>query len=401
MSHVMLVKLFCAISTVCACILSGCASNRSKTSPVTFNVGTWNLEFLGAEGNFRNNTPPRTAADHAAIGRKIAELGACVLAVQEINDEASLREVAAGAGGDWNVVLGTSGGWDDGKTAQRIGFVWDSAQVELLFAEELLQLPREFEGLPIFHRVPVTAGFRHKASGCDFRLVTVHMKAGQKADDARKRRGEATALANWLDALGNASGEDGDVLLLGDFNSTYGAEPEQLFEQNDRRRYLEPRTPSPTILHFADPIDHVVVGQHFQEVRRDSLAIDGDCDGLPREQWRKVYSDHFPVTATIVAREDDDPQAKFTRGPATQALPRELPPGARRTPAPAPATGAAKGPWPPAIGQRVRVLQLANGVVEGRLLAPLPEGAHGWIVLDRDGEVRAIPIANVSSITLL
>jgi hypothetical protein len=83
-----------------------------------------------------------------------------VLAVQEINGEAPLRKVAAAAGPSWHVLLGTSGGWDDGKTAQRIGFVYDSAVVDLLQAEELLQLPREFEGVPIFHRVPVTACFR-------------------------------------------------------------------------------------------------------------------------------------------------------------------------------------------------------------------------------------------------
>ncbi|MFN6195393.1 MAG: hypothetical protein ACK5BN_16410, partial [Planctomycetota bacterium] len=107
--------------------------------PVVFKVGTWNLEFLGADGNFRTTLPNRDDADLAAIGAKVRELGVCALAVQEVNDEATLRKVAAGAGSTWQSLLGTTGDWDDKKTAQRIGFVWNQAEVELLHCEELLQ----------------------------------------------------------------------------------------------------------------------------------------------------------------------------------------------------------------------------------------------------------------------
>lgn len=358
----------------------------------TFRIGTWNLEFLGAGGNFRNDMPPRSDADLAAIGRKVVELGVCVLAVQEINDEASLRKVAAGAGPGWDVLLGTSGSWDDGKTAQHIGFLWDRGQVELLFAEELLQLPREYEGQPIFHRVPVTAVWRHKASGCDFRAVTVHLKAGQKAQDAQKRRGEATALAGWLDGLAMTPNEDPDVVLLGDFNSTYGTEPEQLLEQSHRRRYLEPRAPTPTIMHFAEPIDQVVVGQAFRELRPDSLTVDGDCDGMTKDAWRKTYSDHFPVTVTIVAQGDDDPAATFARGGPDQALPRPQPP-----------TGPAvlRSPtWPPKPGQLLQITTLDNRTLEGKLAAALPEGPGGWLVLDVRGELHAVPLVQVARVVL-
>jgi len=129
----------------------------AQTPEVQFRIGTWNLEFLGAEGNFRNNLPPRDEADYVALGKKVQDLGVCVLAVQEICGEAVLQKVAAGAGPSWTAVLGTSGGWDDGKVQQGIGFVYDRAALDLLHCEELLNFPREYEGLPIFHRVPVTA----------------------------------------------------------------------------------------------------------------------------------------------------------------------------------------------------------------------------------------------------
>jgi endonuclease/exonuclease/phosphatase family metal-dependent hydrolase len=361
----------------------------------TFRVGTWNLEFLGASGNFRNNAPPRLDADYAAIGKKVVELGVCILAVQEINDEASLRKVAAGAGASWDVLLGTTGLWDDGKTAQRIGFLYDRAAVELLFAEELLQLPREFEGAPIFHRVPVTACWKHKASGCDFRLVTVHLKAGQKADDEKKRRGEATALAGWLDQIAAAPNEDPDVVLLGDFNSTYGAEPEQLFEKSGKRRYLQDAQPTPTIMHFDAPIDQIVVANGCSESRAHTFTVASDFRGLTKDAWRQTYSDHFPVTVLLAARGDDDPQATFARGGPEQALPRAA--GAATA---APAVAAARrDAWPPKLGQAVRV-GVGTSWIEGRLAAPVPEGPGGWIVIEVSGKVHAYPLAQVTSLVL-
>ncbi len=363
---------------------------------VSFRIGTWNLEFLGAEGNYRNNLPPRTDADYAAIGKKIVDLGVAVMAVQEINDEATLRKVAAGAGSTWQVLLGTSGGWDDGKTAQSIGFLYDRTTVDLLSAEELLVLPRTFEGQPIFHRVPVTACFRHRASGCDFRAVTVHLKAGQKAQDEQKRRGESLALAKWLDELRSNPAEDSDVVVLGDFNSTYGTDPERNFEATQQRRYLEHKVSTPTIMHFPEPIDQVVVSTLFLELRADSLLVDNDCDGMAREVWRQCYSDHFPVTVTIAAHSDDDASSTFCRGAPEQALPR-LREVAPPTP-PAPIVIRSDN-WPPKIGQMIRVLA-TNKLHEGRLLRDVPQGPGGWVVLDVNGQTVAVPWSQVYSLVV-
>jgi endonuclease/exonuclease/phosphatase family metal-dependent hydrolase len=364
----------------------------------SFRVGTWNLEFLGAEGNFRNNLPPRTADDHVAIGRKIAELGACIVAVQEVNDEGTLHQVAAGAGPNWTAFLGTSGEWDDKKTAQRIGFVYDKNTVDLLFAEELLQLPREFEGAPIFHRVPVTAVWKHKPSGCDFRLVTVHMKAGQKADDKKKRRGEAMALSGWLDTLARQPNEDPDVVVLGDFNSTYGTEPEQIFEQSGLRKYLDQTSASPTIMHFPEPIDQVVVSDGCVEVRRTSLHVANDFGGLSKDSWRQTYSDHYPVTFQLRCANDDDPQATFWRGGPEQALPLSQ----RRPREGGGAPGRELGKpiaWPFTQGRRVQVV--AGGVsYSGTLLRDVAEGGTGWVMLDTEGGVVSVHATQVTALRL-
>jgi endonuclease/exonuclease/phosphatase family metal-dependent hydrolase len=359
--------------------------------PVDFKVGTWNLEFLGADGNFRNNLPNRDDKDLAAIGAKVRELGVCALAVQEVNDEATLRKVAAGAGSTWQCLLGTTGDWDDKKTAQRIGFVWNQAEVELLHCEELLQLPREFEGKPIFHRVPVTGVFRHRPTSCDFRLVTVHLKAGRKPDDEQKRRGESTLLAQWLDGLQQTAGEDQDIVLLGDFNCTYGTQPQQAFETGNLRRWLMHAQPTPTIMHFPEPIDQVVVADACAEVQRGSLAVDGDFDGMDKDAWRKVYSDHFPVTVTLRATGDDD-AATFARGLVDQSLP-----ASRRGTA-----KTARLEWPYVAGVRVLVQVTTNRTFEGKLTHDVPADGQGWIhiLLDGEAQPRLVHCATVMSLRL-
>ncbi|HEX5052789.1 MAG TPA: endonuclease/exonuclease/phosphatase family protein [Planctomycetota bacterium] len=373
-------------------------------------IGTWNLEFLGAPGNLRSDVPPRTDDDLAAIGAKIRSLGVAVLAVQEICGEGPLRSVAAGAGPAWRWALGTTGGWDDGKTAQNIGFLYDDAVVELLGAEELLSFPRELEGVPIFHRVPVTACFRVRATGFDFRMVTVHLKAGRAQKDQQKRRLEATTLHDWVAQLESAPNEDQDIVVLGDFNSTYQAEPETLLEKGGALQYLMPARPTPTIMHFADPIDQVAVAPGFTELQKDSMTVHDDQGGLDKNAWRKTYSDHFPVTVRVDAAADRDPTATFWHGDAAFVLPESRRPGApaaaRAATASAPpasgtpASGAPSPAWPPRIGALVRVTTTVSGMLEGHLFATLPEGPGGWVVIEADGRVRAVPYPQVTSLVL-
>ena len=41
----------------------------------TLKIGTWNLEFLGADPKYRRDTPPRSDEDYQAIGAYVRELG--------------------------------------------------------------------------------------------------------------------------------------------------------------------------------------------------------------------------------------------------------------------------------------------------------------------------------------
>ena len=358
-----------------------------------FFVGTWNIEFLGASPTFRRDTPPRTDADVEKIGAKIRALNVCVLGVQEICGEAPLEQVCAAAGANWSFVLGTSGKWSDGKTQQGVGLLYDTDVVELLHAEERNDFPSERGGVNVFHRKPVTACFRHKASGCDFRVVVVHLKAGRKDKDRLKRRIEATHLREWLHDLQQRDGEDQDIVLLGDFNCTYGDKPEQVLEAGGGLQYLDHQQVAPTILWFDEPIDQIVVAEGCREVQRDSLRVHGVRGEQERLAWRRTYSDHFPVTCRVLAAGDDDPKATFSRGPNSQFLP------VSRRAATARANASAPSGAPGfAVGDRVRVLLDPSGYIDGELLAPLPEGPGGWVQVRTPGDTVAIPLRQVRQV---
>lgn len=385
-------------------LAAGLAAQGQPTQELR--IGTWNLEWLGIDD--RGGLPPRDATDYQKLGDKVRSLGVAVLAVQEIGGEAPLQRVAAAAGPAWRVVLGTTGGIE-GKP-QNVGFLYDSGTVELLQAEELVQLPREQDGVPIFNRLPVTACFRAKATGFDFRAITVHLKAGQKAQDEQKRRLEASLLHDWIAGLQQASAEDQDIVVLGDFNSTYGTDPQLALERGGSLQYLQPAAPTPTIMHFPEPIDQVAVAPGFDELGRTSFTVHGGFDGMEKDAWRKTYSDHFPVTVTITAANDTDPAATFRVAGAAGALPvsrRAAEHAAAAAAAPAGRRDAKQpaGVWPPAVGSRITVwygTAIGGGPAEasGKLLAEMPTGPGGWLVLEVAGAPRAIPYPQVYSVAL-
>lgn len=372
------------VLTLLVCLLAALPAQEV----VPLKIGTWNIEFLGADPKYRRDTPPRTESDYLAIGSYIRNLGVAVLGVQEICGQAPLDKVAKAIGPTWRAVLGTSGQWTDGKTQQGVGFLYNSAQLQLLHCEELLDFPSERDGVNVFHRKPVTACLRHFGTGADFRIVVVHLKAGRKDRDQQKRRAEAQTLREWIDRLQKDADEDQDIVILGDFNCTYGDAPEQILEEGGAMQYLDQQTPSPTILWFDTPIDQFAVARGFAELQRDSYVAHGVTGEKQREAYRRTFSDHFACTAVLQLQGDDDPKATFSQGPSSQHLPLS-----RRTkPKPTPRKPA---PWPPKQGASVSVrIQGDPRVYSGKLLHRMPV-ERGWVVIEVAGKPMAFPMETV------
>ncbi|MEZ5965312.1 MAG: endonuclease/exonuclease/phosphatase family protein [Planctomycetota bacterium] len=419
------------------------AASLASQAPQHVRVGSWNLEFFG---NRRNE--PRSDADIAEVGHYIGELGVDVLAVQEVGTPQALQKLVGSLGPRWQFVLGSTGMWRDGSGGQRLGFLWNDARVELLQAEELLDLPREAEDpqtgrLPIFHRVPLCAAFRARNGGLDFRAVTVHLKADNRSDldkhqrdemSTRKRAAEMRALGRALTAMLAKPGEDQDLVLLGDFNHVFARERSSETPDETKVRYdlrvsllsdlpgfvrLPPATPRPTIRYFPESIDHVVVSAGLrEEALPATVAVHGpfETSRQPTEAeldaWQKAYSDHFPLTLDLDAAEDRDPDATFAavdRGhelrpggyaaaaapvrPATPALESPAPTAQARTIAARSDRGPAGLLGP---GRRVELRMIAGGAFVGTLLER-PQGE--WVHLQLDnGAAVAVPTRNVAAV---
>lgn len=272
-------------------------------------IGAWNLEFFGSRKD-----PPRTKEDDQAIADFIRGLGAQALVLTEVDGEAPVRDLCHRIGPTWKSLVGSSktGGNPAGEE-QAVAIIWDDARLDLVSGGELGQLPRRLDGLPVFHRLPVTAALRDRAGGPDFRLVGVHFKAGRDPESTRKRSLEMREVRRYLDGLREGKNEDRDVVLLGDFNSGPDFPEASALTEGRLYSYLTKPGGGTTIIHFNRQIDHIVPAGDFAEVLSGTFDIHNRKGLADREAWRNRYSDHFPVTVDVKASPDDDPDAEFSR----------------------------------------------------------------------------------------
>jgi endonuclease/exonuclease/phosphatase family metal-dependent hydrolase len=277
------------------------ATTRPELKPLR--LGAWNLEHFGSR-----NDPPRTDADVQAIADYIRDLDVQVLAVSEINGEKPLTELVKCIGPEWKFVLGTSGHvGQEGQVAP--GVLWDNSRVEMLGAGELSELSERGSAGLVFHRAPVVAAFRERAGGPDFRVVSVHLKAGRTPEDFDRRTAEGKSLRAYLEKLASDESQDDDIVVLGDFNHDPSAGEADTWTEGGFAKFLTGHGRS--IIHFDRQIDHAVPLGTFEEIRVGSFEIHNRNGLRDAKKWRNTYSDHFPVTVQLEAVPDDDPSTEL------------------------------------------------------------------------------------------
>jgi hypothetical protein len=228
--------------------------------------------------------------------------------VCEINGEKPLKDLVKRIGPDWKFVLGTSGKvGQEGQVAP--GVLWDDSRVDMLGAGELSELSEHGSSGLIFHRAPVVAAFRDRAGGPDFRVVSVHLKAGRTPEDFDRRTAEGQSLRAYLEKLVSEESQDDDIVVLGDFNHDPSAGEADAWTDGGFAKFLTGRGRS--IIHFDRQIDQAVPLGTFEEIREGSFEIHNRDSLRDAKKWRNTYSDHFPVTVQLEAAPDDDPSAKL------------------------------------------------------------------------------------------
>lgn len=156
-------------------------------------IATWNLR------NF-----PDDGQDLPRLRARLQELGADVIAVQEVRDPAALAALMP----SWGLALSEAGG----RGGQRLGILYDPASVELIGA------PQEHPALAMGGAVRpgFSAYLRARGGGPDFHVMVVHLKSRAEGHALRRAQWDVLAEIFKKDV---ARGDD-DLVLLGDFNAT-------------------------------------------------------------------------------------------------------------------------------------------------------------------------------------
>ena len=388
----MLLPALCALTAACS------------TAQETLRVGSWNLEHFGE----RDNPGPRKPQDYKAIAEKIREIGVDVLGVQEIRTLSAIERLRTQLGDHWSYVLGTTGTFSNNSGQIAVGFLWNRNRVELVQAEELLQLPSKVNELSTFHRKPVDAVFRARGGGVDFRAIVVHFKASRGAKNEAKRKAETAALRAYVQGLYAKEGEDRDIVVLGDFNHTYGAPAHKVMTKGGFFEYLKAPGSPRTIVHFPEPIDHAAITKGLREdLVAKRLTVHVDQAEKDLEAWRAVYSDHIPVSFELQAESDRDPDATFTPAGKTQWLGhggKSAKPRMKIVSASAGARPAPKTPFGAGASVEltyVETMRGGDGVIDvvRKRRGTLLSAPHDWVELATDtGEVLSFPRERVVSI---
>lgn len=180
-------------------------------------IGTFNIEYFSISGK-----NAYVADDLKALATTIKKSGADVLALQEIEGNATMRYFTTKALNGW----GYYGNDTNGK--QDLYFLWNPQKVSLEGTPSVYYAKEKgtFEGksFKLFDRPPLVARFRDKSTGEAFTLVNVHLKSmsTRGKDDAKEaqRYNEAKRSAQFKKLNELSKSIKGPAFILGDYNDT-------------------------------------------------------------------------------------------------------------------------------------------------------------------------------------
>ena len=267
-------------------------------------IAAWNLEHL--DDTDGEGCVGRSSTDYAALARQIEELGANIVAFQEVENEAAARRVFPAS--EWHVEMSgrppmrrSRSCW--GKPEARLGHLATGFAIRKGIRYRRNADLKVLGGEDAFQRWGVDIAA--VAGGEELRLLSVHLKTGcwgRKQDRGNKSRKACAMLRDqmrglkaWADAR---RAEGMPFVILGDFNRRLALPGDWAW------RLLSP--PSAPLLLLTedvpfrcDPrfpafIDHIVAGGGAE-----AMPVEGSFREWPR---RGPHPDHCAVSAVFRAR---------------------------------------------------------------------------------------------------
>ena len=253
----------------------------------SLDILTWNLHNYPSAGD-----SPELVAD------VLTSLDVDLIALQEIGDEDAFWELVDRLP-DHEGVL-SSDTYSDG-TYQKIAFLYRCGVLaplrdSLIFVADGLNFPRP----------PLEVTFRYDdgEEQFDFVAISVHLKAGENAEDFDRREDAFASLQNYVASLVDGPSPD-SIVILGDFNERLDDARGELNWGPflDRSRYLVHSqvlvdAGEESYLSSGAILDHIVSTTAFSnDVGAGSVSI--PRVDLAVERYRDRISDHRPVALTV------------------------------------------------------------------------------------------------------
>jgi len=307
-------------------------------------VTSWNIEHLGSPGRGFGggfgaaSLPKRSDEELKKLAKFIKDdLKSDVLALQEIaitrrrlgaSYSTPLRKIVAEL-----AKLGEKK-WDyflppvdttppDDYHNEFLGFMWNTRRVRLLKAFEMDMKNHRLAGKNLFDRMPLIGYFEaiddEGKSKNDFALVNVHFGSGQDYDESHLI---AMTLIEFELArnLGKNAITEKDIIILGDFNDNPHTEKRgkkihspAMYEHMKFKGYIDlvPAELKTTRMNdgLNSLIDHIFVSEAAKkDVPTDKAVIfrPGGGDSTLFADWRKTFSDHFPLSFKVKVHADTD-----------------------------------------------------------------------------------------------
>ena len=286
-----------AVMAIVACLLLGLAPAKMHAGDLR--IAAWNLEHLAEADD--DGCIGRSASDYATLAGRIAQLGADIVAFQEVENVAAARRVFPER--DWRVEVSRR------PPPNQSPACWDRPESNLGHLATGFAIRRGIEyrrnddvealGNNIATQrwgVDITV----TAEGRDIRLLSVHLASGcwgeqQDADSDRRKicatlRAQMTHLGSWADERRE---EGMPFVILGDFNR-------RLALPGDWAWHLLSPPSAPLSLptegvpfrcdpRFTAHIDHLVAGGGAEE-----MLVEGSFRETPRID---PHPDHCAVSA--------------------------------------------------------------------------------------------------------
>lgn len=298
-------------------------------------VGVWNIEALSKSA--KRGFPelqgsaalgPRTDQDLKRIAEYLKnDIKVDALMITEIEADAAtstvdrpqseqLDKICGHLGSNWRYFLGRTGG------KMRLGLLFNEDRIQLKKLVNLHADPFFVSGKDVYDRDPFIVWINVRDGGAaknDMLLACLHLKSQQKPFRHNRMAAVAKLLGDLTDAKVRraltlpSAGEEPQVLILGDCNQEPPGPTEfkYMFGYLDGLGFAHLRPASgdyPRTRINKSRIDHIFASKGARDAMvPDSFRVHNvQNTQAANAAYRKVFSDHFPVTVDVKIQADND-----------------------------------------------------------------------------------------------